>query len=357
MSDFNGVFALRFTVHHKPDSNRQYLLSEDLCVPRAHAARPQHANASPAPRAPHGSLTPSEGGAEEVRWKTAEKPTCETALGGRSAAEKSRKMKKAAPSGIARIASGKLKKGEAADSISPALKRSFEVEEVDTSAHSSPHARRTANTHLRTAISPPSQRFQDVGPRNSDYSPKLASEVANQRSPKTSLRRIELMGGRTPEPVSRRTEISIDISSKQVDSSPSPGIARFGLRRPDPQVHSKPPEAVHRRAEVSLGRPQEAPPPRRADPPSSVSRIPEPVHKKAEVPGSVDPVPRRPEAQVTKPLEAAVLSKAPENNIHATPSVPPSALLSYTEYKVPPPASEVYIRNSESDIRGEEYSR
>ncbi|KAL4647982.1 neuronal-specific septin-3-like isoform X1, partial [Arapaima gigas] len=229
-----------------------------------------------------------------------------------------------------------------------ALKRSFEVEEVDTSAHSSPHARRTANTHLRTAISPPSQRFQDVGPRNSDYSPKLASEVANQRSPKTSLRRIELMGGRTPEPVSRRTEISIDISSKQVDSSPSPGIARFGLRRPDPQVHSKPPEAVHRRAEVSLGRPQEAPPPRRADPPSSVSRIPEPVHKKAEVPGSVDPVPRRPEAQVTKPLEAAVLSKAPENNIHATPSVPPSALLSYTEYKVPPPASEVYIRNSES---------
>uniref|UniRef100_A0A8C9VUN6 Septin 9 n=1 Tax=Scleropages formosus TaxID=113540 RepID=A0A8C9VUN6_SCLFO len=232
--------------------------------------------------------------------------------------------------------------------LSLALKRSFEVEEVDTSAHSSPHARRMANTHLRTTISPPSQRFQDVGTRNSDYSPKMASEAANQRSPKTSLRRVELSGGRTPEPVSRRTELSIDISSKQVDSSPSPGITRFGLKKPEPHAHGKPPEVAHRRAELSFGRPQEAPPPRRADPPPSISRIPEPVHKKAEVPGSVDPVPRRPEAQVTKLLDAAVLSKAPENNVHSTPSVPPSAPPGYTEYKVSPSVPEVYVRNSEA---------
>uniref|UniRef100_A0A8C9TNH2 Septin 9 n=1 Tax=Scleropages formosus TaxID=113540 RepID=A0A8C9TNH2_SCLFO len=193
--------------------------------------------------------------------------------------------------------------------LSLALKRSFEVEEVDTSAHSSPHARRMANTHLRTTISPPSQRFQDVGTRNSDYSPKMASEAANQRSPKTSLRRVELSGGRTPEPVSRRTELSIDISSKQVDSSPSPGITRFGLKKPEPHAHGKPPEVAHRRAELSFG-------------------IPEP-------------------AQVTKLLDAAVLSKAPENNVHSTPSVPPSAPPGYTEYKVSPSVPEVYVRNSE----------
>ncbi|XP_015211757.2 septin-9-like isoform X2 [Lepisosteus oculatus] len=219
-----------------------------------------------------------------------------------------------------------------------ALKRSFEVEEVDSSTHSSVPPRRTPNPHLRSSVSSSTQRFQDLGSRNSDFSTK-ASELSNQRSPKIGLRRVELSGPRIPEPVSRRTEISIDISSKQVDSSPSPGISRFGLKRPEVTGH-KPPELTQRRAEVSLGKIQEPPPPRRAEPPPSSSRIPEPVQKKAEPPtqpSQVEAPPKRPEVQISKSPEGPPTA----NNFSAPASVPPS----HTEPKAQPVITEVFVRS------------
>nr|XP_015211759.1 PREDICTED: septin-9-like isoform X4 [Lepisosteus oculatus] len=219
-----------------------------------------------------------------------------------------------------------------------ALKRSFEVEEVDSSTHSSVPPRRTPNPHLRSSVSSSTQRFQDLGSRNSDFSTK-GSELSNQRSPKIGLRRVELSGPRIPEPVSRRTEISIDISSKQVDSSPSPGISRFGLKRPEVTGH-KPPELTQRRAEVSLGKIQEPPPPRRAEPPPSSSRIPEPVQKKAEPPtqpSQVEAPPKRPEVQISKSPEGPPTA----NNFSAPASVPPS----HTEPKAQPVITEVFVRS------------
>ncbi|XP_069050695.1 septin-9-like isoform X3 [Lepisosteus oculatus] len=222
--------------------------------------------------------------------------------------------------------------------VEEALKRSFEVEEVDSSTHSSVPPRRTPNPHLRSSVSSSTQRFQDLGSRNSDFSTK-ASELSNQRSPKIGLRRVELSGPRIPEPVSRRTEISIDISSKQVDSSPSPGISRFGLKRPEVTGH-KPPELTQRRAEVSLGKIQEPPPPRRAEPPPSSSRIPEPVQKKAEPPtqpSQVEAPPKRPEVQISKSPEGPPTA----NNFSAPASVPPS----HTEPKAQPVITEVFVRS------------
>ncbi|KAG9350460.1 hypothetical protein JZ751_026823 [Albula glossodonta] len=195
-----------------------------------------------------------------------------------------------------------------------ALKRSFEVEDVDTSTHPSPHARRTPN--LRTPVSSPSQRFQEAGARNSDLSPKPSTDGANQRSsPKPNLRRVELPGGRTPEPVSRRTEICIDITSKQqttVDSSPSPGISRFGLKRPEVLGHSKTPEQAHKRVEVSLSRSQETLPTQARSPAAPPSRIPEPIHRKGEPPCPGEAPSRRPEINVTKaPAEVPAPAKSP----------------------------------------------
>uniref|UniRef100_A0A8C1XCD8 Septin 9a n=1 Tax=Cyprinus carpio TaxID=7962 RepID=A0A8C1XCD8_CYPCA len=170
-----------------------------------------------------------------------------------------------------------------------ALKRSFEVEE-DTSTNPSPLSRRTTNP-LRSSTSSTSSRFHDMRSLNSESTSRHTSDSSsNQRSPKSSLRRVELLGGRVPENVSRRTEISIDISSKQVDSSPSPGIARFGLKRPEVSLQSKATDGpVHRRAEGNHSRPQEPPtPPRRADPPISSSRIPELSQRRAEPPSPLE---------------------------------------------------------------------
>ncbi|XP_061087044.1 septin 9b isoform X2 [Conger conger] len=208
-----------------------------------------------------------------------------------------------------------------------ALKRSFEVEDVDPTAHPSPHGRRTPN--LRAAVTSPSQRYQELGARNSDLS-------ANQRSPKPS----QGPGGRTPEPVSRRTEISIDISSKQVDSSPSPGISRFGLKRPEVQGHSRAPEQAHRRPELSPNRAQEPPPVRRPDPPAaSVSRIPEPIHRKAEPTNSGDVPSRRVEITVAKAPEGPAPAKPPVNSL--TPAVPSA----HHPHKAQPLGSDIRIRS------------
>ncbi|NXB45634.1 SEPT9 protein, partial [Leucopsar rothschildi] len=151
----------------------------------------------------------------------------------------------------------------------PALKRSFEVEEVDQSSNSSTPQRRAPNTLLRSTVSSSTQKFQELGARNSEPSTRHA-EPTVQRSPKPPLRRVELSGPKLPEPVSRRTEISIDISSKQVENSTS-ALSRFGLKRAD--VGHKPPEPTARRTEITLGKPQE---PRRAEEGRAVSLPPPP---------------------------------------------------------------------------------
>ncbi|KAK1162385.1 septin-9-like [Acipenser oxyrinchus oxyrinchus] len=192
-----------------------------------------------------------------------------------------------------------------------ALKRSFEVEEADTPTHPSLPSRRTANPLLRSAVSSSTQRFQDLGTKHS-------SELSTQRSPKTSLRRVELTGSRLPEAASRRTEISIDISSKQVENT-SPGVSRFGLRRPEAPGH-KPPEQIQKRAEISIGKPQE-PPLRRTELP--FSRIPDPHPRKTEFTTATQAeVPsKRVEVQVTKPAELPAPARSAPNNLPAAISV------------------------------------
>uniref|UniRef100_A0A8C0URN5 Septin 9 n=1 Tax=Cyanistes caeruleus TaxID=156563 RepID=A0A8C0URN5_CYACU len=180
--------------------------------------------------------------------------------------------------------------------LSGALKRSFEVEEVDQSSNSSTPQRRAPNTLLRSTVSSSTQKFQELGARNLEPSARHA-EPTVQRSPKPPLRRVELSGPKLPEPVSRRTEISIDISSKQVENSTS-GLSRFGLKRAD--VGHKPPEPAARRTEITLGKPQE-PGLRRAEAP-----IPELPQRRAEPASAVAPdaAPRRLDIQVAKAAEA-----------------------------------------------------
>ncbi|XP_063079735.1 septin 9a isoform X2 [Engraulis encrasicolus] len=250
-----------------------------------------------------------------------------------------------------------------------ALKRSFEVEEVDTSTHSSPLSRRTHP--LRSSLtSSSSQRFHDLGSRNSDHSSKSSVDGgAHQRSPKTSLRRVEISGGRVTEPsLSRRTELSIDITSKQVDSSPSAGISRFGLRRPEAQAHRTASDATpNRRAEVTITRPQsqEAPvPPRRAELPSPAayasSRIPEPSHqpRRAEIPSPVladaPPSSRRVEMNASRQLETP--PPQPQSREVET-SQPPNDVPSHVEHRPQPPVIEAPIAPLErSEVIPSSYS-
>ncbi|XP_064584441.1 septin-9 isoform X2 [Zonotrichia leucophrys gambelii] len=200
-----------------------------------------------------------------------------------------------------------------------ALKRSFEVEEVDQSSNSSTPQRRAPNTLLRSTVSSSTQKFQELGARNSEPSTRHA-EPTVQRSPKPPLRRVELSGPKLPEPVSRRTEISIDISSKQVENSTS-GLSRFGLKRAD--VGHKPPEGPARRTEITLGKPQEL---RRAEAPASKipeppSKIPEAPQRRAE-PGPVpDTAPRRPDSQGGKGTESPAV-RAAEGSEPAMPTLP-----------------------------------
>ena len=224
-----------------------------------------------------------------------------------------------------------------------ALKRSFEVEEADSSTHTSPLSRRTTNPLRSSTSSASSQRSYDLGSRNSDYSSSRTSpsEPSNPRSPKTGIRRINLSGGQNPDAASsRRTEISIEVSSKQIDSSPSAGIARFGLKRPEVGLNSRsnPPESgssgplassLQRRAELSLTRPQEPPaPPRRTDSqPSTVAcstRIPEPPQQKrpeVSTPSPTEVSSSRPEMPVFRQQDLQLVENS--NNNHGSSHPPP----------------------------------
>uniref|UniRef100_UPI0037E749A6 septin 9a isoform X2 n=1 Tax=Semicossyphus pulcher TaxID=241346 RepID=UPI0037E749A6 len=235
-----------------------------------------------------------------------------------------------------------------------ALKRSFEVEETDSTTHPSPLTRRTTNPLRSSTSSASSQRSYDLSSRSSDYSSSRSSpsESSNPRSPKTGMRRIELSGGRNPDAASaRRTEISIEVSSKQIDNSPSAGIARFGLKRPEVSLSSRSTpldvssnsfsSSTNRRAELSMTRPSEPPaPPRRMDAQLSsapVSRIPEPTQRRAEPPSPaispVDGALRRPEMPVFKQPDGLVQGGAMENNNHPPP-VPSAPLPSLVEPRV-----------------------
>ncbi|XP_030206764.1 septin 9b isoform X2 [Gadus morhua] len=123
-----------------------------------------------------------------------------------------------------------------------ALKRSFEVEDVDTSSHS-PGSRRTTNSPHRNAMSPTSIYYRELGTASSSASNNNNHSLTQPRS---------IMGGggsKTPEPVSRRSELSIDITSssscsnKQLDNVTSPGSVRYlgnsTLKRPEVLGHSK----------------------------------------------------------------------------------------------------------------------
>ncbi|XP_037544869.1 neuronal-specific septin-3 isoform X1 [Nematolebias whitei] len=240
-----------------------------------------------------------------------------------------------------------------------ALKRSFEVEDTDASPNPSSLSRRTSNPLRSSTSSTSSQRSYDLSSRNSDYSSSRSavSESSNLRSPKSGMRRIELSGRNPDAASSRRTEMSIEVSSKQIDNSPSAGIARFGLKRPEVSLSSRSnaldssSNSVNRRAEFSMTRPQDPPaPPRRVDAQLSstpISRIPEPPQRRAE-PSSphlspVDGFSRRPEMPVFRQQDSLVSGNAVENN-HHTPPAPITPLPSLTEpqvEKVVSPVTEV----------------
>uniref|UniRef100_A0A3Q2YJA5 Septin 9a n=1 Tax=Hippocampus comes TaxID=109280 RepID=A0A3Q2YJA5_HIPCM len=238
----------------------------------------------------------------------------------------------------------------------PALKRSFEVEDTDSSTHPSPLSRRTTNPLRSSLSSTSSQRSYDLSSRNSDYysAKSSPSDSSNPRSPKTGMRRIELSGGRNPDSASsRRTEISIEVSSKQIDNSPSAGITRFGLKRPEVSLGSRstPPDgSPNPNSSSASRRPIEPPaPPRRIDAQLSsapVSRIPEPPQRRAEHPSSTFSsveVARRPEIPSFRQPDALVPAAAMENNNHhlppPTPSAPPPCLADRLEVISSPTSS------------------
>ncbi|XP_012990838.1 septin 9b isoform X3 [Esox lucius] len=119
-----------------------------------------------------------------------------------------------------------------------ALKRSFEVEDVDS-------RRAPNNASPRPLMSPTSIYYRELG-------------ASNQNNGSVSKSIMGGGGSKTPEPISRgRTELSIDISSKQVDPT-SPGSLRFVAKRPEVLGHSKTPDMGHKREVTFAKTPQEA---------------------------------------------------------------------------------------------------
>ncbi|KAJ7989759.1 hypothetical protein DPEC_G00307850 [Dallia pectoralis] len=248
--------------------------------------------------------------------------------------------------------------------VKSALKRSFEVEEPDAPTNPSPLSRRT-NLRSSTSSSTSSQRsFHDLGSsRTSDYTSRTSpSDSSNPRSPKSSLRRMELpgggVGGRAADTAStRRTEMSIEVSSKQIDSSPSPGIARFGLKRAEAVSLSSRAGAApdnstsvstNRRAEISLSRPHEPPVlPRRVDSvPTPTTRIPDPPQRRAD-PSVLSPVEapssRRPEMPVFRQPEMGApppVSVVENNAHHPAPIAHQTSLGEPRSERTQPPVSE-----------------
>ncbi|KAM9770483.1 septin 9b isoform 3-T3 [Menidia menidia] len=186
-----------------------------------------------------------------------------------------------------------------------ALKKSFEVEDVDTSSHCSPGSRRTAHFPHRHAMSPTSIYYRDLG----TVAP--AGNNLNYTQPRS------IMGGggsKTSEPVSRRSELSIDIysSSKQVDNITSPFSTRFAnnsvLKRPEVLGHSKTPEMSHKREVTFAKTLTDSPVIRRSEGNNNngITRATEQNHTRKFEPPSPGEV-RKPDISIRAP---------PENNGH-----------------------------------------
>ncbi|XP_045155447.1 septin-9 [Echinops telfairi] len=227
-------------------------------------------------------------------------------------------------SGVTRTSSGRLRR--LADPTGPALKRSFEVEEVE--APNSTPSRRVQPPMLRASVASSTQKFQELGARAPPEQARHADSF-NQRSPKAALRRVEPPGPKAAEPVSRRTELSIDISSKQVETASTPGQARFGLKRAEALAH-KTPELAPRRTEITLLKSQEA------------------AHRRMELPASkapetTDAAPKRVELQVSKPVEAPAAPTPPQALENSEPS-----LQSRLEPRPQPPVAEPPPRSLEA---------
>ncbi|XP_034407786.1 neuronal-specific septin-3-like isoform X1 [Cyclopterus lumpus] len=198
-----------------------------------------------------------------------------------------------------------------------ALKRSFEVEDVDTSSHLSPGSRRTTNSPHRNAMSPTSIYNRDLGTATPGTATTTNDNNLNFNQPRS------IMGGggsKTPEPVSRRSELSIDISSsssRQVDNVTSPASARFAatstLKRPEVLGHSKTPEMSHKREVTFAKTATDSPVIRRNEGNynnNGTSRTPEQNHARKFEPPSTGDV-RKPEISITR--------APPENNGHHLP--------------------------------------
>ncbi|XP_029417385.1 septin-9 isoform X2 [Nannospalax galili] len=233
--------------------------------------------------------------------------------------------------GVTRTSSGRLRR--LGDPLGPALKRSFEVEEAEPPNSTPP--RRVQTPLLRATVASSTQKFQDLGVKNSEPTGRHVDSLS-QRSPKPSLRRVELVGPKSTEPVSRRTELSIDISSKQVENmGATTGPSRFGLKRAEVLGH-KTPEPTPRRTEITLVKPQE----------SVHRRVETPASKIPEVPiaPTADTAPKRVEIQVPKPAEAPTCPLPPQTLEDSEP--PMSQLQSRLEPR--PPSAEVPHQNQEA---------
>ena len=217
-----------------------------------------------------------------------------------------------------------------------ALKRSFEVEEVETPNSTPP--RRVQTPLLRATVASSTQKFQDLGVKNSEPSARHVDSLS-QRSPKASLRRVELSGPKAAEPVSRRTELSIDISSKQVENAGAIGPSRFGLKRAEVLGH-KTPEPAPRRTEITIVKPQE----------SAHRRMEPPASKVPEVPTApaTDAAPKRVEIQMPKPAEAPT-APSPAQTLENSEPAPVSQLQSRLEPKPQPPVAEATPRSQEGE--------
>lgn len=216
------------------------------------------------------------------------------------------------------------------------MKRSFEVEEAEPPNSTPP--RRVQTPLLRATVASSTQKFQDLGVKNSEPAARHADPLG-QRSPKPALRRVELAGSKVPEPVSRRTELSIDISSKQVESTGTPGPARFGLKRAEALGH-RTPDMTPRRTEITIVKPPEP----------AHRRVPEvPASKVPEVPASPagDAAPKRVEIQVPKPAEAPACPLPPQALENSEPALM-SQLQSRLEPK-PHAVAEAPARSQEGE--------
>nr|XP_045015683.1 septin-9 isoform X1 [Jaculus jaculus] len=232
--------------------------------------------------------------------------------------------------GVSRTSSGRLRR--LGDPTGPALKRSFEVEEVEPPNSTPP--RRVQTPLLRTTVASSTQKFQDLGVKNSEPGARHVDSLS-QRSPKASLRRVELAGPKASEPMSRRTELSIDISSKQVENAGATGPSRFGLKRAEVLGH-KTPEPTPRRTEITIVKPQE----------SAHRRMETPAAKLPEAPAApvADAAPKRVEIQVPKPAEAPTCPLPPQTLENSEP--PMSQLQNRLEAR--PPVAEPPSRSQEA---------